>query len=125
MVLKRILNLMKSAPFLFSLFLAAAVCAGCRVRHVKTTTVTAPQVRNAACSNVVAKALKALPGKEYLHIESIDYTTGEITLRYDSMKVGTKNLEDAIAQAGFSAGPFPANPEAVAKLPQECRDVTD
>lgn len=116
---------MKSVARLFPLLIAAMIFSGCRVRHVKTATVMAPEVRNAACSNVVAKALHALPGSESLRIESIDYTTGAITLRYDSMKVGTKNLEDAIAQAGFAAGPFPANPEAVAKLPAECRDVAD
>ena len=30
-------------------------------------------------------------------------------------------IEDAIAQAGFAAGPFPANEEAASKLPPECR----
>lgn len=116
---------MKSVALLFSFFLTIILFSGCRVRHVKTATVTAPQVRNAACSNVLAKALYALPGKEHLHIESIDYATGVLTVRYDSMKVGTKNLEDAIAQAGFAAGPFPANPEAAAGLPPECREVAD
>lgn len=116
---------MKSVVLLFPLLLAAMIFSGCRVRDVKTVTLVAPEVRNAACSNVVAKALYALPGSKYLEIESVDYATGAITLRYDSMKVGTKNLEDAIAQAGFAAGPFPANPEAVAKLPAGCRDVVD
>ena len=93
--------------------------------HEKVATLTAPEVRNAACSNVVATALMKLPGREMLVIQSIDYSTGSIVVRYDSMKVGTKNLEDAIAQAGFAAGPFPANKEAADKLPPECRVVGD
>jgi len=116
---------MKAALLLIPLFLAATLPTGCRVRHIKTTTVLAPDVRNPACSNVVDAALRTLPGREHLRIESIDYATGAITVRYDSMKVGTKNLEAAIAEAGFAAGPFPANPEAAARLPPECRDVAD
>ncbi len=106
---------------LFALaFLAAFVLSGCRVSDTKVATLVAPDVRNAACSNVVAAALDKLPGNDILKIESIDYATGTIVVRYDSMKVGTKNLEDTIAQAGFAAGPFPANKEAAAKLPPEC-----
>lgn len=95
------------------------------MNHKKVATLTAPEVRNAACSNVVEAALMKLPGHEMLVLQSIDYSTGSIVVSYDSMKVGTKNLEDAIAQAGFAAGPFPANKEAAAKLPPECRVVGD
>ncbi len=116
---------MKHSMLFMSVFLAASLLAGCRVSHEKVATITAPDVRNAACSNVVEAALRKLPGHERLAIQSIDYSTGTIVVRYDSMKVGTKNLEDAIAQAGFAAGPFPANKEAAAKLPPECRVVGD
>ncbi len=111
---------------LFTLaFLVSSVLSGCRVSDTKVATLVAPDVRNAACSNVVASALMSLPGGDILKIESIDFATGSIVVRYDSMKVGTKNMEDAIAQAGFAAGPFPANKEAAAKLPPECRGLED
>lgn len=103
--------------------MAVIMISGCRVRDLEEVSISAPDVRNAACSNVVAAALMRLPGKEHLAIESIDYSTGTIRVRYDSMKLGTKNLEDAIAEAGFAAGPFPANQEAAKQLPPECRVV--
>jgi len=114
---------MKRAVIFLSAVFASSLISGCRVRDLEVASLSAPEVRNAACSNVVAAALLRLPGREHLAIKSIDYSTGTIVVRYDSMKVGTKNLEDAIAQAGFPAGPFPANEEAAKQLPPECRDV--
>lgn len=114
---------MKHAVLVFSAVFAAIMISGCRVRDLDVVSISAPEVRNAACSNVVAAALLRLPGREHLAVQSIDYSTGTIVVRYDSMKVGTKNLEDAIAEAGFAAGPFPANQDAAKKLPPECRVV--
>ena len=117
---------MKSvAALILQAAVAAMLFTGCRVSDVREATIIAPDVRNEACQQVVLKALKALPGSESLEIVTADFATGTIVVRYDSMKVGTKNLEDAIAQAGFAAGPFPANPEAASKLPPECRVAGD
>ncbi len=113
------------------LLLAAAAAAGCRVRDVRTTVIRVPGLRNEACSNQIAKALARLPDSRYtndrnnaemcLRIEAIDYGTGDLTVRYDSMKVGVRNLEDAIAGAGFDTPTFPASEAARAKLPAACR----
>ena len=111
--------------------LAALAASGCRVRDVRTATVRVPGLRNEACSNEIAKALARLPDSRFtsdrnnpemsLRIEKIDYATGDLTVRYDSMKVGVRNLEDAIARAGFDTPTFPADEAARAKLPAECR----
>lgn len=114
---------MKFALPFFSAVLTAVVLSGCRVRDIERATLTAPGVCNEACAKIAEAAIRKLPGNDKLAIESIDYATGKIVVRYDSMKVGTKNLEYAIAEAGFAAGPFPANAEAAAKLPPECRVV--
>ena len=110
---------------------AALAAAGCRVRDVRTATIRVPGLRNDACSNRVAAALARLPDSRLtndrndpemcLRIEKIDYGTGDLTVRYDSMKVGIRNLEDAIAGAGFDTPTFPADEAARAKLPPECR----
>ena len=121
--MKRILPLLALA--------ALAVAGGCRVRDVRTTTIRVAGLRNEACSNEIAKALARLPDSRYtndrnnaemcLRIEAIDYATGDLTVRYDSMKVGVRNLEDAIAGAGFDTPTFPASEAARAKLPAACR----
>ena len=58
-------------------------------------------------------ALRALPdsrlsnrtgdGERCLLVLSMNFETGTMKVRYDSMKVGTKNLVDALAKAGFEA----------------------
>ena len=111
--------------------LLAAAAAGCRVRDVRTATIRVPGLRNEACSNEIAKALSRLPDTRLaddrndtemcLRIEAVDFATGDLTVRYDSMRVGVRNLEDAIAGAGFDTPTFPANEAARAKLPPACR----
>ena len=118
-------------PVLLVAAAAAVAAAGCRVRDVRTTTIRVPGLRNEACSNRIAKALARLPDSRYtndrddpemcLRIEKVDYATGDLTVRYDSMKVGVRNLEDAIARAGFDTPTFPADAAAREKLPPECR----
>ena len=121
--MKRILPLLALA--------ALAVAGGCRVRDVRTATIRVAGLRNEACSNEIAKALARLPDSRYpndrndaemcLRIEAIDYATGDLTVRYDSMKVGVRNLEDAIARAGFDTPTFPADGTARDRLPPACR----
>ena len=122
----------KRLSLLLPLAAAAALAgAGCRVRDVRTATIRVSGLRNEACSNEIAKALARLPdtrlsndrndAETCLKIEKIDYETGDLTVRYDSMKVGIRNLEDAIAGAGFDTPTFPADEKARAKLPPDCR----
>ena len=121
--MKRILPLLALA--------ALAAAGGCRVRDVRTATIRVAGLRNEACSNEIAKALARLPDSRFtndrnnaemcLRIEAIDYATGDLTVRYDSMKVGVRNLEDAIARAGFDTPTFPADATARDRLPPECR----
>ena len=121
--MKRILPLLALA--------ALAAAGGCRVRDVRTATIRVAGLRNEACSNEIARALARLPDSRYtndrnnaemcLRIEKVDYATGDLTVRYDSMKVGVRNLEDAIARAGFDTPSFPADAAAREKLPPECR----
>ena len=118
-------------PVLLVAAAAAVAAAGCRVRDVRTTTIRVPGLRNEACSNRIAKALARLPDSRYTNdrndtemcprIEKVDFATGDLTVRYDSMKVGVRNLEDAIARAGFDTPTFPADAAAREKLPPECR----
>jgi len=81
---------------------------GCRVKDVRTAAITAPAVTNETALAAVEASLRTLPGAEYLQILGCDFATGTITLRYDSMRAGLKNLEHAAALAGFACGPFPA-----------------
>lgn len=77
-----------------------------------------PQVHNAACE---ARVRTALVGTDGVLPESIVVGTGRVTVTYDSMKVAIKNLECAVAGAGFDAGDIAADTEARKALPADCR----
>ena len=107
---------MKYAPYILSaglLWLAA----GCRQTDIRIAVVRVPNVINAACEARVRDALKSLDG---VALEALAVTNGVLTVRYDSMKLGLKNIEHAIKDAGFDANEFAADPAARAKLPKEC-----
>jgi len=42
-------------------------------------------------------------------------------VKYDNVRLGRRNIEVAIRNAGFAVNDLPANEEARAKLPAECR----
>ena len=120
-----------SVRSLLPVLLAAALCAGgCRVRDVRTTELHVPDVSTEARLRVAEAALAKLPrsrltnapedGKpveDCLKVLGMNFETGVMTVRYDSMKVGMKNLEAALADAGFETPTFPANAEARKRLP--------
>lgn len=101
----------------------AAACAatlalcGCRVRDVRTATIRVGGLDESGLA-AVESSLKALPDTRLtnkrgdrrmcMQIESFDPATGDLTIRYDSMKVGVRNLEEAISLAGFDTPSFPA-----------------
>ena len=97
---------------------AAAFLPGCRVRDVRTATIRAGGLHDEAGLRAVEAALKELPDTRLtnargdkrmcMEVLSFDPATGDVTIRYDSMKVGRKNLEEAISKAGFDTPGFPA-----------------
>jgi copper chaperone CopZ len=95
------------------LFAAAALLAGgCRVRDVRTVELRVPGVADEASLAKARAALRTLPdsrlanetgnAEKCLRVDA-DFASGTLTVRYDSMKVGTKNLVDALSKAGFEA----------------------
>jgi len=95
------------------LAVAALAAGGCRVRDVRTVELRVPGVADEAALAKARAALGALPDSRLSNrsgedekcfaILSADFAAGTMKVRYDSMKVGTKNLVDALAKAGFEA----------------------
>jgi hypothetical protein len=104
----------------------ALVAAGdaCRrkdsVGDVRTVTISVPAMHNAAAAS---RVLRALVESQRLAPDKIqtDFTNQTVTVTYDSLQRAVKNLEFAIAGAGFNANETPADPAAAAKLPPDCR----
>jgi copper chaperone CopZ len=69
----------------------------------------------------MAVVTTALSGADGVVSDSVKCVAGSVTVTYDSMRTAVRNLEFAVAEAGFDAGPIPADPKARDALPAECK----
>ena len=106
--------------FILLSLVALVACQGCRQKDIRTTEIKVPNVYNKACEQQVIKAITPLKGVD---LSSAVFEKGVLTISYDSMQLGTKNIEHAIKDAGFDANEFAADPAARAKLPRECLNM--
>ena len=119
---------MNAALRFFVVFNALLLClvafAGCRRVDIREIEISTPGVRCEACADIVREALSGFSGVDPDRI-TVDTANGVTRLVYDSMKLALKNIEFAIIAAGFDANELPADPEARAQLPVECRAHAD
>ncbi len=112
------MSIMKNAIMVLSVaLLAASALCGCRLRDERTVVISTPGIRNEACFNRARSEIAKLKGVSKLEFNS---EAGTLTVVYDSMQLGLKNLEHAICDAGFDANELKAPAEAVQALPAEC-----
>ena len=121
-VVKRILQLLV-------LLMLVIGSSSCRRHDYRRHVVFLPKLENKTCAAVVSNAVVRLShGPNMGGMACIDpgkfvFNMAErtVTLEYDSMKVATKNIEHAIAKAGFAANEIAADADAEKKLPAGCR----
>ncbi|MGN0846683.1 MAG: hypothetical protein ACI4RA_04780 [Kiritimatiellia bacterium] len=89
---------MKKLSVVLVLVLALA---GCRRTDVRTFTIDVPKATEADVPALVA-SLAPYGGVEKASI-AFDAAAHKLTLKYDSMQIAKKNIEMAIAKAGFTA----------------------
>lgn len=106
-------------PLMMAVLVLGGVLAGCRLTDERVAVIRTPDIRNAACADRASRQLLALRGIQRESLK-FDLEQGTVTVVYDSMMLGIKNLEHAISDAGFSANELPADPRARAALPPEC-----
>jgi len=99
--------------------------AGCRRHDYRTITIDVPGMKNQKCVEIVTQAIvnelmRCMAFEPDKKIE-VDMTRRTVTVTYDSLKLSVKNIEFAIAKAGFTANDVPADPSAYEKLPPECK----
>lgn len=88
----------------FPIFIAVAVMfQGCRQRDIRVVEVRVPQ----AVTEQIQKEIRS----ELAKIDGIDaaravFSNGVLTVSYDSMKLGLKNIEHAIKDIGYDANDF-------------------
>jgi copper chaperone CopZ len=96
---------------------ALMLLTSCRVKDIRTIEISVPDMKNAACAEIVRKAVLSIPN---VTSGEVDLQHRTVVVTYDSIQLSLKNIEFGIADAGFSADMVPANDEARKKLPPEC-----
>ena len=79
----------------------ACLAAGCRRTDVRDFEVSIPKM-TVASEPAIRQALAGFAGVEKPSLK-FDQAAKKLTLRYDSMQLAKKNIEMAIAKAGFEA----------------------
>ena len=85
--------------------LALLAFAGCRQKDVRDFAVDVPaltQEKEAAVTAAIRGALRPCSGVDMASIQ-FDAANHRVTLKYDSMQTAKKNIEMAIAKAGYAA----------------------
>ena len=104
---------------LFICMFILSVCAvSCRKQDIRTVVVKVPKLTKPECAKLIQDRFMHHPG-----IQSVrpDFQAHEVTITYNSMVIALKNIEFVIAGTGFDANDTKAFPDAVKKLPPECR----
>ena len=110
---------MKSVT-LWAILGLSLVAVSCRTKDIRTVLVYVPEMKNVACSEIVARAISKSTGVDASKTR-VDLSTRTVTVTYDSLVTALKNIEFSIAEAGFQANEVPAKEDAAKALPPECR----
>lgn len=92
----------------------------CRREDIRTVTIQVPGMKAPRCVERVVDAVARQQGVQRDTI-NLDLAARTVVVTYDSMQLAVKNIEHAIADAGFQANEIPANESAREALPEECR----
>jgi len=117
----------KLSLVLVGLIIVVTCATSCRQKDVRSVRIHVPGMKNTLCAEIIQQKLREYTQRQgmadALVLDSVqfDLSARTVTIQYESMKLGFKNIEHLIAEAGFAANEIPANADAAAKLPPECR----
>jgi copper chaperone CopZ len=100
-----------------------ALSAGCFRNTVSEMELDIPAMRTEVCARLVREAVNALgtgPDGSIKEIR-IDVDQHKAWVQFDNVRLGRRNVEVAVRHAGFAVNDLPANNDARARLPAECR----
>ncbi|MBR4253113.1 MAG: heavy-metal-associated domain-containing protein [Kiritimatiellae bacterium] len=100
-----------------ALLLVAGAAAGCFRNTVSEMELDIPAMTSPAAAARVEAGLKTL-GDAVKGID-VDVEHRRVVVKFDNVRLGRRNVEVAVAHAGFAVNDWPADEEARAKLPEE------
>ena len=100
--------------------LVVVLGAGCRKQDIRTARIHVPQMGSQLCVDRAVGVVRRVPGVMGDQVV-VNRERRDIAVPYDSLKLSLKNIEYALAKAGFQANNIPADEKARAALPEDCR----
>lgn len=106
--------------------------AACRRKDIRTIRILVPDMRAERCAEVVVATVRNVPGVLPQSV-SADVPTRTVVVSYDGLQLSRKNIEFAVADAGFRVievvstpsgfwtNEIPVRSEAARNLPKECQ----
>jgi len=98
-----------------------ALSTGCFRNPVSKIELKIPAMKTEACAQAVQIAIGQLGGDGAIHEIVPDVAVQTVWVTYDNVRLGRRNIEVAVRNAGFTVNDLVANEEARAKLSAECR----
>lgn len=97
-----------------------ALGSGCFRNTTSEIELDIPAMQSPGCAQLVQSAVGRL-GEGTIRDIRVDVEQQKAWVTYDNVRLGRRNIEVAIRNAGFAVNDLPANEEARMKLPAECR----
>ena len=112
---------MKMKIWICGVFLALlALGSGCFRNVVSEIELKIPAMKTEPCAQLVQGAIARL-GDGAIRDIRLDVAAQTVWVKYDNVRLGRRNIEVAVRNAGFTVNDLAANEEARAKLAPECR----
>ncbi len=102
------------------LVVLAVLGGGCFRNTISEIELTIPALQSESCVQAVKDAVGRLGDGAVLEVRA-DVPARTVWVKYDNVRLGRRNVEVAVRHAGFAVNDLPADEEARAKLPPECR----
>ncbi len=109
---------MKKIIFICTCIFASLLCSGCFRNDTRIGVYHVPNITSQECLNVLSGKLRAVEGVEDVQA---DFTTHKVSVTFNGLKAGLKNIEFVIAGAGFDVNETPGAAAAKEQLPATCR----
>ena len=113
----------KLIPGGMALVVLLVLAAGCFRNTVSEMELAIPAMRTEDCARRVREAVGTLGTGPEGAIQEIrvDVEQRKAWVKFDNVRLGRRNVEVAVRHAGFAVNDLPADEDARAQLPRECR----
>ena len=109
---------MKIFTFICTCIFTSLLCTGCFRNDTRIGEYHVPSMTSEECLSVLSTRLLAVEGVKDV---KADFETRTVSVTFDGLKAGLKNIEYVIAGSGFDVNQTPGAPAAKTELPPSCR----